>query len=223
MTLNMLPQDYSSKAVAKRGAERAGLTNYRIEQNKVGRWVVINDTAPLEPGVHNVEITKVKVDKKTGAVKTGLKLVDVPAAHQPELSAETKAAAEKTIEMAKEDLAKLAATLPPRVVSTPEEIAARRAERVARIEADKANAPEKIKVPSYKELHRIAPSKSAVVKPVDMIREFLDANYATMSRKECIAALVAKGINMTTCRTQYQLYRKKLGAGAGAGAGGLTE
>lgn len=209
---------YASKSTAVRGAKRAGIENPQVEQKEDGKWYVVQPT--LEPGVYDATITKAKV-RKDGSVETTIKIDSDPAIivkdvikPQPELSPETAALAEKTIETAKEDLAKLAATLPPRVVSTPEEIAARRAERRDRIDAEKANAPVKEKIPSYKELHRSSPQKSAIMKPVDVIRAFLDEHYDTMSRKEAIAHLVAKGINMTTCRTQYQIYRKKRLGGA---------
>lgn len=130
---------------------------------------------------------------------------------KPELSPETAAAADAMIEQSKETLARLAATLPPRKESTPQEIAARRAERQARIAAGEHKKPKETapKAPSYKELHRAAPEKSVVGKPVEVIHTYLAEHFGKRSRKELIAELVAMGINIATCRTQYQVFKRK--------------
>lgn len=130
---------------------------------------------------------------------------------KPELSPETAAAADAMIDTSKETLARLAATLPPRKESTPEEIAARRAERQARIAAGEHKKPKDAgpKAPSYKELQRSAPDKSSIVKPVEVIHTYLAENFGKRSRKELIAELVAMGINIATCRTQYQVFKRK--------------
>lgn len=60
---------------------------------------------------------------------------------------------------------------------------------------------EVITSPSYKEMTRHA--KSQVEKPFNFIHSFLDEN-PTMKRKDAVAALVEKGVNFYTARTQYQ-------------------
>lgn len=217
---------YSSKATAVRGAKRSGIENPRVEERD-GKWYILGEVVAADqvpPGTYNATIETVTVDD-TGKVEV-VATVDgtdltIKSSFEPDLSPETRALAEKTIENAKVDLAKLAATLPQPVTSTPEEIAARRAERQARIAADKANAANAPKVPTYKEMLRVSPNKSTIVKPIDVIRDYLGKNYAVKGRKECIADLVALGINIMTARTQYQLFRKKQIDGAGPGAGGV--
>lgn len=174
---------YSSKATAVRGAKRAGIENANIVERD-GRWFI-------ETSDQTVETSQ-----------------PTP---QPELSPETQAKVAKVQMMAKEDLAKLASTLPGPKESTPEEIAARRAERRARIDAEKAAVADAPKIPSYKELYRQAPKKSAIDKPVKFVHEYLAKHYGERSRKALIAELVAFGLNVTMCRSQYQIYRRKLG------------
>lgn len=62
---------------------------------------------------------------------------------------------------------------------------------------------EMAKIASYKELARASASTSTVVKPVEHVRNFLDAN-PTLGRKQAVAALVEMGVNFSTARTQYQ-------------------
>lgn len=62
---------------------------------------------------------------------------------------------------------------------------------------------EVVKVASYKELARASAPTSTVVKPVELVRNFLDAN-PEMGRKQAVAALVGMGVNFSTARTQYQ-------------------
>lgn len=205
----MLVQAYSSKATAVRGAKRAGLVGFEVTQRESdGKWIVVDPKfRNLEPGTYAVEVTDVKLDEESLRVDVGVKL----ATPQPELSTETREKAEKTIMMAKEDLAKLASTLPAPVQSTPEEIKARREERRNRIEAEKKAAADAPKIPSYKELYRSAPKKSQIEKPVKFVHEYLAQHYGKRSRKALIAELVAFGLNVTMCRSQYQIYRRKLG------------
>jgi hypothetical protein len=102
---------------------------------------------------------------------------------------------------------KVLAGLPPRKVSTKEEIDARRAERRAR----KAAEPPKQKRMSYREMYEASEGRaSAVNKPVQFVRAFLDENYGTMKRREALDALVRAGVNMSTARRQYQKYKTKL-------------
>jgi len=69
---------------------------------------------------------------------------------------------------------------------------------------DEANGVEPTKLPGYKVLAReSAGTKSKIEKPVDFVHAFLDAN-PDMKRKEAVAALIAKGVNYSTARTQYQ-------------------
>ena len=69
---------------------------------------------------------------------------------------------------------------------------------------------EKTKAPSYKAMW--SREHSRVEKPFNVVHSFLDANGADMSRKEAIAALVAKGVNFSTARTQYQRWFSKRNA-----------
>lgn len=205
--MDILVTDYSSKATAVRGAKRAGLVGFDVRQTANGKWRVFDPkAAKLPPGEYKVNVTDVKAHDD-GRVEIGMQL----ATPQPELSPETQAQVAKVQMMAKEDLAKLAATLPGPKTSTPEEIAARRADRRNRIEAEKAAAADAPKIPSYKELYRQAPKKSAIEKPVKFVHEYLDKHYGQRSRKALIAELVAFGLNVTMCRSQYQIYRRKLG------------
>jgi hypothetical protein len=103
-------------------------------------------------------------------------------------------------------MARIAAALPPRVVSTKEEIDARRAERRAK----KAAEPKKQKRLSYREMYAASEGKaSAVQKPVQFVRQFLDENFGTMKRREALDALVRAGVNMSTARRQYQKYKTR--------------
>ena len=115
------------------------------------------------------------------------------------------------IDLAKADLEKLAASLGPAIKSTPEEIAARRA---ARKTGEKKVEAKPTRTLAYKELARIAPKESTLESPVQRIRDYLDVHYGTKKRKDIIAALVAMGINIHTCRTQYQIYHVKRNAPA---------
>lgn len=106
------------------------------------------------------------------------------------------------------------ASMPPYVPSTPEEIAARRAERRARIDAAKANPPPP-KV-SYATLYKQSDKKpSTLEKPAQFVREFLDENFDKISRKDALVYFVAAGINMSTARTMYQRYHSKRKANVG--------
>lgn len=69
----------------------------------------------------------------------------------------------------------------------------------------KAKAPTS-NAPSYKEMTRH--EKSQVEKPFNLIHSFLDEN-PNLTRKEAVAALVEKGVNFYTARTQYQRWFKK--------------
>ncbi|QWY83369.1 hypothetical protein [Rhizobium phage RHph_X3_2] len=76
-------------------------------------------------------------------------------------------------------------------------------EAAAKVAATKEKAP---RAPSYKQLPRLP--KSEVEKPLEVIFAFLDAN-PDMKRKAAVSALVAKGINFYTARTQYQKWYTK--------------
>lgn len=109
-------------------------------------------------------------------------------------------------------MAKIAAGLPPRVKSTPKEIAARRQERRERMAEAKANPPQRRL--SYKQMYQLSEGKaSAQAKPVQFVRAFLDEHFDTMKRREALDALVRAGINMSTARRQYQKYKTKKEAG----------
>lgn len=198
-------QGYSTAATAKRGAQRQGLVDFTVEKNEAdGKWYihevsvtdVLVGAADLPAGEHVVKVTDVIVEG--GKVKTTF---------EPVLSEETKAKVEKVHAVANEDLARLAAKLPKPVQSTEEEINERRAERRERMGLP--DVPQKVKAPSYKEMARSGPQESVIEKPVQFIHEFLAENFGKRSRKELIAEIVAKGINVSTARTQYQHFKKK--------------
>lgn len=177
-------QGYSTAATAKRGAQRQGLVDFTVEKNEAdGKWYIVNGNPTL------------------AIVDTG----ELPV--EPALSEETKAKVEKVHAVANEDLARLAAKLPKPVQSTEEEINERRAERRERMGLP--DVPQKVKAPSYKEMARSGPQESVIEKPVQFIHEFLAENFGKRSRKELIAEIVAKGINVSTARTQYQHFKKK--------------
>lgn len=88
---NVLPTTYSSKATAKRGALRAGLTDFECEQNAEGRWVVI-DCAELK-GLFAVEdLTATCTDPETGDTlhAPGMPVVDMEANDVAAMIAEAK-------------------------------------------------------------------------------------------------------------------------------------
>lgn len=189
-------QGYASKSTAIRGAKRAGIENPTAEQKEDGKWYIVtvpeqNDPTPNE---ELVEAT--------------------PVVHKPVLSEATSKKADETIAMSRETIARLAAKFPKPVESTPEEIEARRAER-----REKVGIPAPVKTekaPSYKEMARSGPEKSEIKKPVQVIHEYLAEHYGKRSRKELIAELVAMGINVATCRTQYQHFKRKAEEGEAA-------
>lgn len=193
-------QGYSSKSTAIRGAKRAGMENPVAEQREDGKWYIVasgnvpeqNDPTPNEELVEGLDA----------------------ATPQPVLDDETK---EKIAELHKADaettlrLAAKFAVTDPYVPSTPEQIEERRAERR---EKRGIPAPSKTeKAPSYKEMARSGPEKSEIEKPVQYIHAYLAEHYGKRSRKDLIAELVAKGINVATCRTQYQHFKRKLEEG----------
>lgn len=196
-------QGYSSKSTAIRGAKRAGMENpvaYKGDDNK---WY-ISDAAEV------VGVPEQNDPTPNQELVEGLDA----ATPQPELDDATK---EKIAELHKADaettlrLAAKFAVTDPYVPSTPEQIEERRAERrekhgiPAPVKADKA--------PSYKEMARSGPEKSEIEKPVQYIHAYLAEHYGKRSRKDLIAELVAKGINVATCRTQYQHFKRKLEEG----------
>lgn len=199
---------YADKSTAVRGAKRAKLADgtYTVTKTQQGRWII-------EPAkADDFEMT----DAERGAQATRTEVVAARAgAEEVAPLTEIKTPGD----VANADLEKLAVALGPRKESTPEEIKARREARKAAPKADKPKAekPKKDatqKVPSYKELARMAPEKSKIDKPVAFVREFLAKHYGTRSRKEIVAELVGYGLNLAMCRAQYQMYRNKLKADA---------
>lgn len=186
---------YSTKSVAVRGAKRAGLENFTTEQRADGKWYIVDATKKAD----DFEMTDAEREGQT--IRTEI-------ADSKATDAELAAIATKEVTV--EDMAKMAAGLPKRVKSTPEEIAARRAARQAKPAAPKADKP--ARVPAYKEMARTAPAKSLIGKPVEVIHNYLEANFGTKTRKALIADLVAMGINIHTCRTQYQIFSAKRAA-----------
>lgn len=87
---NVLPTTYSSKATAKRGAIRAGLTNFECEQNSEGRWVVIDctevDTLFTLPGTPVVDMEANDVAAMIEEAKASAP--ENEEAHAPDLSEE---------------------------------------------------------------------------------------------------------------------------------------
>lgn len=226
-------QGYASKSTAIRGAKRANLTGYEAEQREDGKWYIVQRVLP--PGTYDATVSSVKVDATTGKVTMDINVdgvqvtstiaadVDVPEQNDPTpneelvdatvatpqrvLSPEAEAKIEELVQDSHAMTLRLAATFPKPVPSTPEEIEERRAER-----REKAGIPAPVKTekaPSYKEMARSGPEKSNIKKPVEVIKEYLAEHFGTRSRKELIAELVAMGINVSTCRTQYQHFKTK--------------
>lgn len=188
-------QGYASKSTANRGAKRAGIENPITEQRADGKFYIVaeqNDPTP------NKELVDATVD----GANVGLNRTHDAATE--DLIAETH-------KQSRESIARLAGMFEARKESTAEEIEQRRAER-----REKHNIPAPVKpekTPSYKEMARSGPEKSVIEKPVQFIHEYLAEHFGKESRKEIIAHLVGHGINVSTCRTQYQAFKKKKEAG----------
>jgi hypothetical protein len=67
-------------------------------------------------------------------------------------------------------------------------------------------AQETTKAPSYKAMY--SREHSRIENPFNVVHSFLDAN-PNLKRKNAIAALVDKGVNFSTARTQYQRWFSK--------------
>lgn len=184
-------QGYASKSTANRGAKRAGIENPVTEQRADGKWYIVaeqNDPTPVE-----TLIPATDDDANVGPNRT----------HDEA----TEELIKKTHQQSRESIARLAGMFEARKESTVEEIEQRRAER-----REKHNIPAPVKpekTPSYKEMARSGPDKSVIEKPVQFIHDYLAEHFGKESRKEIIAHLVACGINVSTCRTQYQAFKKK--------------
>jgi hypothetical protein len=61
---------------------------------------------------------------------------------------------------------------------------------------------------SYKALKNASKPTSTVLKPVEFVFKFLNAN-PNLARKDALAALVDAGVNFSTAHTQYQRWRKQ--------------
>lgn len=194
--------DYSSKSTALRGAKRAGMENPVAYLNAQGRWEV-SDGGEVLGKADDFEMSDAELNKQLVRAEVVADTVD------PLTVIKTPG------DVANADLEKLAAALGPRKDSTPDEIKARREARKAQPKADKPKV-ERVKkdatgkVPSYKELARMAPEKSKIDKPVSVVRAYLATHYGTQTRKEIVAHLVGLGLNLAMCRAQYQMYRNKL-------------
>lgn len=202
-------QGYSSKSTAIRGAKRAGFEHPVVEQREDGKWYVVTPQLIVVDAEGN-DVPEQNDPTPNEDLVEGLEA----ATPQPELDDATK---EKIAELHKADaettlrLAAKFAVTDPYVPSTPEQIEERRAERR---EKHGIPAPTKTdKAPSYKEMARSGPEKSEIEKPVQYIHEYLAEHYGKRSRKDLIAELVAKGINVATCRTQYQHFKRKFEEG----------
>ena len=57
-------------------------------------------------------------------------------------------------------------------------------------------------VPAHKDFQVYG--KSQILKPVEVVHNFLNANGANLSRKQALFALAELGVNYATARTQYQ-------------------
>lgn len=62
---------------------------------------------------------------------------------------------------------------------------------------------------TYKDLETKHAAHSRVPNPFKVVWGFLDANGKGMKRKDAILALLNKGVNYSTARTQYQLWFQK--------------
>lgn len=183
-----LSKPYTVKSNATRGARRMGLTDFTIVERDSLFYITVPAQEVQAPA------TVVPVEEP-----------------QPELKPETAAAVDKLHGMAFADLAKLAKSMGAPVSSSAEEIKQRRAARRA-----EKGIPEPVpvvvtKLPSYKDMSAATSGrKSDIAKPVAVVHEYLRANWGTKSRKALIADLVAKGINISTCRTQYQIVKGRI-------------
>lgn len=192
-------QGYASKSTAIRGAKRAGIEN-AVFANRDGKWYIEPTDKVVEQNdpTPNEELVDATVDgANVGPNRTH--------------DAATEALIEKTHQESRESIARLAGMFEARKESTPEEIEQHRAER-----REKHNIPAPVKpekTPSYKEMARSGPEKSTIEKPVQFIHDYLAEHFGKESRKEIIAHLVGHGINVSTCRTQYQAFKKKKEAG----------
>ena len=188
-------QGYASKSTAIRGAKRAGIENPTTEQRADGKFYIVTEQNDPTP---NKEL----VDATVGGANVGPNRTHDEA---------TEKLIEETHKQSRESIARLAGMFDARKESTAEEIEQRRAER-----REKHNIPAPVKpekTPSYKEMARSGPEKSVIEKPVQFIHDYLAEHFGKESRKEIIAHLVVHGINVSTCRTQYQAFKKKREAG----------
>lgn len=175
---------YTTKSTAVRGAKRAGL--------EVGSYSVEQDA----DGKFFVKTTPV--------IATMEELKDAaPGEYVVTGEAATELMKQTAIDLIKKGSVK----------STPEEIAARRAERLARI-GKPAPAPvvkeKKSSGPTYKEIMNKAPDRSVIEKPVAFVHAYLAINYGLRTRKVLINELVAMGLNFNMVKSQYQTYHSRL-------------
>lgn len=196
------------------------LNNFRIADGKepFKDWRNGRHAPMLEAYENTPTVTDITTGA-TGDIVQTIAIDDAPK-YQPVHSDELNARCDAMISESVMVLARLASQLPKRVDSTPEEIAERRAERAAKlgvpapevIARSPAPKAEKQKALSYKEIYRQAPEKSLVGSPVKIIHAYLAQHYGQRSRKVLVAELAAMGINLATCRTQYQVFKRKLDA-----------
>lgn len=187
---------YSSKAVAKRGALRKGLTegSFALDQLSDGRWVVT--VATSEEQDHDAEIDEAQ---------------NAPA--QAEAEAEDETPSEAALEaealaIAHEELAKeeAAANVAP-VDETPDAPAPATVEEMT--EAEKP-----AKGPTYRQLAEQLRAtehnyqRSTIINPVQFAHRFFDEN-PHLTRKQAVTALIDKGMNFATARAQYQRWFAK--------------
>lgn len=217
-----LTKGYTVKSNATRGAKRMGLVNFVIETREDGLHYI----------VPAMRITEIHTDTATGAVTLDVQsaegeplkgewhaAADSASEPQPPLSTETAAAVNKLHGMAHADLAKLAKSLGAPVASSNEEIQQRRAARRAEKGIPEPVPVTNTKLPSYKDMSAATSGrKSDIEKPVAVVHAYLRENWGTKSRKALIADLVAKGINISTCRTQYQIVKGRIEAERAAAA-----
>lgn len=171
---------YSSKSTAVRGALRAGLGEdaFTVEKNAEGRWIVLVIPSKQD----EFEASEAELAAQQGRPSHEDEETGANNIEEADLFKGTDAASDEAAEQA----AEVAATKKGRKGKKVEAVAV------------EVTSP---KTPSYKQMTRLA--KSEVEKPLSVIHSFLDEN-PTLTRKQAVAALVAKGINFYTARTQYQ-------------------
>jgi len=180
MTTKNATATYSSKSTAIRGAKRLGLPDgtFTVEKTPDGRFEIIPQDAPTNELETAAEHAAADA-LLASALASGQNLtVEGPGNTEGETTEGNENGQAADADAANEG-------------------------PVAEMPAGVAT-PEKAK--TYKEIANY--NRSTVMKPLEMIHAYLDAN-PNLSRKAAVTALVEQGINYSTARTQYQRWFAK--------------